>query len=410
MEEQQVYNSTELFIFSREDNLDTIMDAFFECYGVPKHDAGNQLWLKNNKHSVNNVVFLPDMGEDYWPFIKGQRDSVCGHFAQVQNCDNDIRINFIHYLQQCKCFIDIKLESFEEDFDAQQESFRYVVNTLLGFLKKVDGILLVKGATAALNAEGKLILSDDGSTELDYYFPFEDVINPSFVAECTANQIQRRNENMKYLFDKHIFVIELPVNGDDEVIRIRSKEEIVKRTLGTVLISIYSECLLNTKLGMDMADAREYVYNAMKGYGLTDLAEVMSPKELAYFNDDHSDERTRIDHSWRYENVYLLEWALGLDEWTDVTDICNVSKAVRMLENMGTYEDICKAVTVRSKKEILDKADLVYRMDWACVDARIHRMPAPAGMDPSVVHARHKTLNWLICFEDSDWDDVDVPT
>ena len=76
VEEQQVYNSTELFIFSREDNLDTIMDAFFECYGVPKHDAGNQLWLKNNKHSVNNVVFLPDMARITGLLLKG-RGTVC---------------------------------------------------------------------------------------------------------------------------------------------------------------------------------------------------------------------------------------------------------------------------------------------------------------------------------------------
>ena len=234
---------------------------------------------------------------------------------------------------------------------------------------------------AALNAEGKLILSDDGNTELENYFPFEYIENPPFLENCTAKQLTRRNENMKYLYDNHIYVMELPLNDDDDKIILRSKEEIVKRTLGTLMVSLYSECLLNPAEHMSVEEARDFVYDVMHDYGIADLAEFMTPEELAYFNDDNSDERTRINFSWQYENLYVLEWALGLDEWTDVTDICDVPKTVRVLRDLGAYEEICNAVEIRSKKEILDKADLVYRMDWACVDARIHRMEAPAAMD-----------------------------
>ena len=48
-------------------------------------------------------------------------------------------------------------------------------------------------------------------------YPFEYVENPEFLAQATENQMRRRNENMKYLFDKNIYVMELPVNEDDEV-------------------------------------------------------------------------------------------------------------------------------------------------------------------------------------------------
>ena len=78
--------------------------------------------------------------------------------------------------------------------------------------------MLTDGATRALNADAKLILSDKGESDLEYYFPFEYVENPEFLAQATENQMRRRNENMKNLFDRRIYVMELPVNEDDEVI------------------------------------------------------------------------------------------------------------------------------------------------------------------------------------------------
>ena len=62
----------------------------------------------------------------------------------------------------------------------------------------------------------------------------------------------------------------------------------------------------------------------------------------------------------------------------------------------------------RGGDELLCAADLTYRLDWACVDARIHGLPAPGGMDGGVVMERHKALNWLVCGDD--WAEVDIST
>jgi hypothetical protein len=32
------------------------------------------------------------------------------------------------------------------------------------------------------------------------------------------------------------------------------------------------------------------------------------------------------------------------------------------------------------------------------------------GLDPGVIQERHHALNWLVRFEDAEWDDVDTPT
>lgn len=83
---------------------------------------------------------------------------------------------------------------------------------------------------------------------------------------------------------------------------------------------------------------------------------------------------------------------------------------MRNLRKFDSVEDICKKTTMRNPSEILDKADLIYRMDWAAVDARIHHMSGPTGLEHGVVQARHKTLNWMINFQGDTWDDVNTPT
>ena len=65
---------------------------------------------------------------------------------------------------------------------------------------------------------------------------------------------------------------------------------------------------------------------------------------------------------------------------------------------------------MRPASEILDALDLHYRLHWATTSARTKGEPAPAGLEPGVVFERHYALNWLTCFQDAEWDDVDTPT
>jgi hypothetical protein len=64
---------------------------------------------------------------------------------------------------------------------------------------------------------------------------------------------------------------------------------------------------------------------------------------------------------------------------------------------------------VRSKADILDASDLYYRLDWACVDARIHGKQITEA-HPGVVYERHYALNWLINYGNQEWDDVSCDT
>ncbi len=176
-------------------------------------------------------------------------------------------------------------------------------------------------------------------------------------------------------------------------------------------LSEATERLMNRRNeNMKCKEALKFIKKIAKTKNIDDLREVMSPAEYAYVNNKKSKEDERIEYSWNYEHLYALEWALGLNEWNMPVDICNVGKCLEIMSKFSSIDDIINNSNMRSKKEILDKADLIYRMDWVCVDAWIHGLTGPAQLNPGVTQARHKTLNWLINMDDAEWDDVSTPT
>ncbi len=80
-----------------------------------------------------------------------------------------------------------------------------------------------------------------------------------------------------------------------------------------------------------------------------------------------------------------------------------------MLRELGADGLRAKA-KLRPQSELLDAADLIYRYDWAVVNARINGEPAPAGLDGGVVYEWHYALNWLIGYAGQDWDDITTDT
>ncbi len=71
-----------------------------------------------------------------------------------------------------------------------------------------------------------------------------------------------------------------------------------------------------------------------------------------------------------------------------------------------SYNEFIKNITEsRSVSEILDAADLYYRLEWACVDERLKGREME-DVHPGVVYERHDALNWLIHHMDREWDDI----
>jgi hypothetical protein len=220
-------------------------------------------------------------------------------------------------------------------------------------------------------------------------------INELESAPCSQEQLERKSRSMEYCKNYGIPTIDFLPCIENEV-AIRTKDEIVARALALCFLGLKSEGL-----------EREHLEEFDKKY---QVSQYFTENEKLYVLSDAPTDQQVTDANWRYESLHVLLWALGYkDSLKYAGEVCNVAEDVKIIF-AKTRDEFSNQSKLRSKEEILDQADLIYRIHWACVDARTKNQAAPAKLDASVVYERHHVLNWLISYMNQHWDDVSTDT
>ena len=215
---------------------------------------------------------------------------------------------------------------------------------------------------------------------------------------------QRKEQSILKLKNYSIPYIDwLPVIESAEDVQARSAEQIAKRAIACLWV-IQVACDLNNDQYDD--ETKIFIFDVLKKMQVFDA---LTEKEQAILNRDASAQDV-INMVWKYEAYWVLLWALGIvDDLSYPVDIVDCDFAIQAVSSCDTFAAFMEKVQLRDIEEILDQADLIYRYDWACVNARLKQQDAPENLNSSVVVERHGALNWLIQ-TDSDWDYPDVST
>lgn len=275
---------------------------------------------------------------------------------------------------------------------------------LQGMVGELGGLMLLPPANL-YNGKGELVFDVDGKSELaDYVISkssrfFDEKVRTSASGEA------RRARNNKFLAEQGVPVNEnLPAIEGDEDAAIRSKDEVIDRLLALTYSSVYAELARD----QSVQAAREGLAWFAGRYGVDAL---LSPKEKAFVAADAPEEQDVIDYVWRYECLWVAAWALSLiPELSYPEAICDVARLTEIISQFKSRDDIFKKTKLRAKAELLDQTDLIYRYDWACIDAMLREEAAPAHLNGEVVLERHRFLNWLRSYDGVDWDDVQTDT
>jgi len=214
----------------------------------------------------------------------------------------------------------------------------------------------------------------------------------------TDAQIKRKAENIEIVKGMSLPYLEhLPVSEDVGEIDPRSATEVAQRCVALLLCAVKGETQ-----GHDF----EFITDVVKKWSADSY---FSPNETAFINNSSPTAQEFIDHCWGYECVHVMLWALGyLEELKPPNTICDVPTEVRLITELGP-EDFFKKANLRSMDEILDSADLYYRLHWAAIDLRLKGKTSPA-LNEGIIRERHRALNWLIRYMDANWDDVTTDT
>ena len=217
------------------------------------------------------------------------------------------------------------------------------------------------------------------------------------VSQAVDEAQARKARSVAQLQSEGVATIDhLPTIEPESTTRRQNAKVVVRRTIALVIVAVKGE---TGDHAMAQALIRQF---GAEGF--------FTPKEQAFMDDPNPSDQDRANFAWRYEGVHVMLWALGIAPELERPDhICDVPFIANTLRNLGT-EGLMRRAKLRPQAELLDAADLIYRYDWAVVNARLKGEEPPAGLDKGVVYERHYALNWLIGYMDQDWDDVSTDT
>lgn len=212
----------------------------------------------------------------------------------------------------------------------------------------------------------------------------------------TPEQTNRKNRSQQLLQDHAIKINQsLPVTPDIADVTLRKQKDVIER--------IYCLTLLAAKGEGVSAERLEEERARLSVQGFTE-------QELYFYNKPDLSDQERANLTWRYESLNVLLWSVKfIDELPFPSDICDVPFIVATVikQTRGQFES---GAALRDTTEILDQLDLIYRLHWACVDARLAKRQPDGGLNPGVVYERHYVLNWLTGYMDQEWDEVTTDT
>lgn len=330
--------------------------------------------------------------------VMGQTSGMANFFSKAPLENEEVLEQVILQIRMFTCIVGI---GFELNDDERRTN--YIVNTIYEIAKRTQSLILYP-SMELYTSEGKLLISIDGETDFEKYYPIASSdllkrdIKPSFNDEERYKKIIRECDEKKIPHTDFMLSTQIMENE----VKVPSIEEIAKRAVAVFSCALYSECLLIEDGSMKLA--KDEFEDINKTYGVKNY---LSKKEKKYIQMEEPDKVTAIQFSWQYERCCVLLWALGLIELNLPTEICNVRQIAQIIRSYSSLDELIKAANIRSNEELLDMHTRILYYNWACVDSRVKNQEAPANLNSGVVQEQHFALNWIISANgECDWDDV----
>ncbi|MGN0639601.1 MAG: DUF4272 domain-containing protein [Oscillospiraceae bacterium] len=228
------------------------------------------------------------------------------------------------------------------------------------------------------------------------------------------NAVLRKERSEKFLNKRNIKINpHLPVIEDETEAKIKSPEETLKRAVTALFATQIAMDCLNPE--SNVKESAAFFGEMLGRFGLLDEP---TPEEKMFFalvneNAPKPTAKFASNMAWRIEMVIPLLWACGIisEDLAYPDKMSEYIEQARTIAACDNFDELMQKVNMRNPSKILDKADLLFRMDWACVDARLRGEIPSGNLNPDVVVEQHKGINWLIgAFDAENWDKVNPHT
>ena len=372
-----------------------ISDVFSKGFAIEKNE--DEFLIKSKALFNKYKLMIRVMSEDTSPeYFANNIPGMMGYYNSMPFEDDNLKELVLTQISVLNTVISIETEKEIED-----EQMLLFTN----LLSVIGGIGFVPNGTL-LDKEGVVIVYPDGKSGPSNFRPHACTRKVRGQEVTSEEGHQRKNKAIAYLKEKGIpYTDSLPQLPPIEDCQFKAKEDIARRAVA-LLIVIQFAC--DVAQGENVEESRDFFISMLRKYEVEDI---LTDNERAFLYSKQPNAQEAINISWQYEAYWTLIWALGFVDKLDFPDeVCDCEYAIQVISNCETFEQFYLQTAMRSQKVILDEADKIYRLHWACVDSRIQERTAPAGMNESIVMERRRGLFWLIGHQNENWDTISMDT
>lgn len=210
-------------------------------------------------------------------------------------------------------------------------------------------------------------------------------------------------EERKSASETKIRSLDMPIN--DELAPLAAEDEIELRSADDVLQRMIA---LWSVVGSAMIPGNRYFHRYIVANRYQPW---LSDREMRFLLKEKPGEPLRIQYSWQLEALYFIGWCAGLIEHIDIPAGPSSLKDIVALfpTDMAPPNRLKDAIKLRSKAEIMDQLDLVYRLDWSARNTPPTNDGIAPAVNAGVIQEWHRAANWMIRHKGQDnWDEIET--
>lgn len=374
----------------------TLLNAIDSKYDMEKEITESFNDKANNIAKTDNLITI-DLSDQ--TILKGEiasSEKTATQLSGMKNYYGNINLSDPKLKEQILMQISLfnRITYFKFNQTEVRERTYDIINRLFKVAKATNGFVLFSNFKI-YTPENKLLISPDGKSDLIEFLPIAHV---SYVypekPTISEQDNNRMNKNIELLEKADIpyykDMINIPRDFDTNLL---SEEDIWKELLSTYTMATIATTVLNEK----SIEPVDYICNTLKDkFNIDDILNVENKNIIESIKKEEITDLTK--YTWDYEKTAILLWVLSLSDFPSQNQECDVDSMNNLLFYNQTPNELKSKINLRSKEEILEKADLLSRYKWACEEVRLGKADKKLSLNEGIVIEQLtilcKILNW----------------
>ena len=222
----------------------------------------------------------------------------------------------------------------------------------------------------------------------DFIPPLSEKMFENF--EQTKEDADRMERNIKLMEkDKMPFYDKMEVNISEKDVKIRKKWEIIRKVVAIVITRIAAQTFLE-KIENMLKNLSDIIEIFEKKY---QFKEFLTKREREFLENKKENYQLNVEFYFRLETAQTLLWVLSIDKLPDLNNFSDLAEIIEILENEN-LKSFARKCEIRSKNQILDVLDYMYRLNWANVEIKLNGYSRI--VNESILYFTRLGLEWVV--------------